>query len=103
MPERFAVEVTADDDWESIAELGGFPGIPVVLIEALVGAITNAAYIRYQPLRPETGEVGIQISAGAGAGFGPVQPVSGYPLQQIWVRNVSAGSDATIVATGVTA
>lgn len=101
MPERYGEQATAADTWKSFAELVGNPSIPVVMTEAFIAAVTNSAYLRIQPFRPATGDVGAVVNADGAAGLGPVSPLSGYPLQEVWVRNVSAGSDAVVVVTGV--
>jgi len=79
--------------------LGGFPqGVQIVggFLQAQGQGATFRMVPRGSPA-PATAEGGNTLSAGAGIGL---QKTDEWRLDEIWMRNTTAGSNATVVFTG---
>lgn len=91
-----------DDAFHSLAELFGLlGGNAVIMSEGFLYARTNGFTWRYgDETTPTTASTGAPVPADGGAGFGPTSTV-GWDLGKLWVRNTTAGSNATIVLNPV--
>lgn len=95
----------AADAFRSLADLFGFLGTKATIVEGFIQAQTNGATLRIVPRgspAPATADKGFALAAGAAAGLGPVRHLeAGARLDEIWVRNTTAGSNAVLVFFGI--
>lgn len=92
----------ADDNYHRFSDLvGADKGL--AMLEGFLGAQTNGFTWRIGPsTTPAATEAGDPIVANSGRGFGPVRDVlAGWWLDELWVRNTLAGSNATVVLNAV--
>lgn len=90
----------ADDLYHRVTDIMAIPGPSTgILTEGFLSAVTNGMTFRYgDDTQPATALPGTPLAAGASAGFGPVMDVAaGWDLRLLWVRNSSAGNNATVV------
>lgn len=72
----------------------------VTILGGILQAQTNGATVRIVPRgspAPATADAGTTLAAGAGIGL---QATDQWRLDEIWVRNTTAGQNATLVFTG---
>lgn len=70
------------------------------IVGGILQAQTNGATIRIVPRgspAPATADAGTALATGAGVGL---QMTDQWRLDEIWARNTTAGSNATLVFTG---
>jgi len=98
----------ADDNWRSIMDLLGLGQTEAYLVEGFVQVQTNGAIFslasKWGAAPTGTSGGGINRPAGTEAAYGPAtgaQGYFGYPLARLYVRNATAGSNATIAVEGV--
>lgn len=90
----------ADDDYHRVADLLSFRGFRgVYMLEGFLSAVSNGLTFVYpSQTQPPAAEAGTPLAVGASAGFGPVQSKEiAWDLRELWVRNTTAGSNATVV------
>lgn len=90
----------ADDAYHSVVELFGFPQLVARIVAGTLQVQGFGATLRYNPRRtpaPDTTLGGTAIAAGAGLGY---QASDRARLDELWLRNTVAGSNATIVFSG---
>lgn len=93
------VATLANDDYNRVTDLFKLLGNQgVLMLEGFLSATTNAAVFRYgDDTPPGTSEAGTPLAVGATAGFGPVTSKdAAWDLRKLWVRNATAGSNATV-------
>ncbi len=75
----------------------------VIMGEGFVGVTGNAAVLLYGPeTNPATTDGGITVAVNGGVAVGPVRdPRAGWDLRRWWVRNATAGANATVAINGV--
>ena len=75
----------------------------VIMTEGFLSAVSNGLTFRYgDDTQPATADPGTPVAVGGSAGFGPVQSKeAGWDLRKLWVRNTTAGSNATVVLNAV--
>lgn len=97
----------AADTWRSVLDLLGLPQTAEVYVrEGFLNVQTNGGTF---VLVPKGGQapsgssgVGVARAAGSISTFGPTSGTyRGYPLHRLWVRNTSAGANATLAFEGV--
>lgn len=95
----------AADAYRSLADLFGFLGMQATIVEGFVQAQTNGATVRIVPrgaTAPATGDSGLVLGVNAAIGLGPVQTIdAGVRLDEVWVRNTTAGSNSLLIFWGV--
>lgn len=85
-----------DDAYHSLAELFGLLGAVRRVKDGFLYALTNGATWLYgNETTPTTATAGGPIATGAGVVLGTGKP-PGWRLDRIWVRNTTAGSNATL-------
>lgn len=94
----------AADAWRRLNDLLGLNVFTKArILEGFINIQTNGATLGIFPdSAPDTADAGFAISAGAAIGLGPAKDSdAAWALEDIWVRNSTAGSNATVVFTGV--
>lgn len=105
MAQRIGVAVAlADDDFHSISDLIGFDvASGPFLLEGFIQAQTFGLIVRFgDQAQPPKALGGLSLVAGGALGVGPVRdPAASWFLNELWVRNATAGSNATLCVVGV--
>lgn len=94
----------ADDLYHSLAELGGLQGGKArYALELVLQAQTNGMTVRFgDDSQPATAAVGVDITAGSGNTWGPARDKeAAWRIDQVWVRNTTAGSNARVIGAVV--
>jgi hypothetical protein len=94
----------ADDNWHRVTELLALEGVVAYITEAFVSVVTNGLTFVILPLgsSPVAATQGDPFPAGSKMGLGPASgKYKGWPLHLLWVKNTTAGSNGTLVVTGV--
>lgn len=95
----------AADAFRSLADLLGIVGSQAVIVEGFIQAQGFGATLRIEPRgspAPDTAAGGFQLTSGAAIGLGPIKAMdAGVRLDEVWARNSSAGSNATLAFWGV--
>lgn len=93
----------AADDFRNLLDLfalgGQYPN-GLQIVGGLLQAQSNGATVRIVPRgspAPATADAGSALSAGSGVGL---QMTDQWRLDEVWVRNTTAGQNATVVFTG---
>lgn len=93
------------DAYRSLADLFGFSGTRANIVEGFLQAQTFAGTMRIVPRgspAPATADGGLALIAGAAIGLGPIKALdAGVALEEVWVRNTAAGSNAAFLFWGV--
>lgn len=90
----------AADAYRSLADLLGFQGSRARVLGGVLQAQLNGATVRIVPRGsgvPATADAGTKLAADAPLGF---QASDEVMLDEVWVRNTTAGSNARLVFTG---
>lgn len=90
----------AADGYRNLLDLFGLGVAHVNVVGGLLQAQTNGATVRIVPRgspKPSDADAGTTLAAGAGIGF---QESDFIRLDEIWVRNTTAASNARLVFTG---
>lgn len=90
----------AADAYRNLMDLFALGQAKADVVGGLLQAQTNAAVVRIVPRgspAPATGDAGILLAASSGIGL---QLTDQWRLDEVWVRNATAGSNATMVYTG---
>lgn len=99
-----AAVAMSDDAFHSVADLIGFDlaGGPA-LLEGFIQAQSFGLVVRFgDQSTPPTAAGGLALTAGTAIGVGPVRDSrASWPLDQVWVRNATAGSNATLAVIGI--
>lgn len=107
--QRITRSFTAGDDYRTVADYLGLPsGVPLRLVEGWIQAQTNGLtfFVSEPGINQPTAAAnpGIAVTAGGAPGTGPTSPDAAlYDLGTTWVRNTTAGSNSTVVVSGVLA
>lgn len=91
----------AADTFRALVDLFGFPSVtPVRIVGGTLTVAGNPAVIRIVAAgspAPATADPGTDVAADAGIG---IQESDDWYLSELWVRNGTAGSNATVTFSG---
>lgn len=101
------LKLSPGDNYRTVADLFGVAGISVgaKLVEGFIQALTNGAtlYVASDTTDvPGPTDPGFSLAVGAGQGWGPAyRSDAALDLANVWVRNTTAGSNATVIVQGI--